>query len=392
MQRTQEPSLDAPFFPGAQAAAFVRRRNRFVVECALGGETVQAHLPNPGRLWELLLPGRTVHVVGNGGRATRATPYTAVAVEREGSPVLLHTQETNTVVRRLLEARRIPGLADCRIVRPEATFGRHRFDFLLQRADQSHLVLEVKSCTLFSGNTAMFPDAVTERGRRHLSALADLVQPGRAAGVLFVVHTPRVRFFLPDYHTDFAFSETLRRLRDILWIQAVSVHWRPDLSLGREVRPLDIPWAVLDRECRDRGAYLLLSRLPETRRISVGSLGAPSFREGYYVYVGSARNGLEARLRRHLRQRKTPFWHIDHLLAHTDGQTALPFRTSEPVEHALAAALEGVADWTIPRFGASDCACPTHLFGFADPPLGRAAFVELLLSFRIDRLGKAWSA
>jgi len=91
---------------------------------------------------------------------------------------------------------------------------------------------------------------------------------------------------------------------------------------------------------------------------------------------------------RHLRRRKRFHWHIDFLRDAADSCTALPVRASEDLEHDLAQALGKLAGWGIPQFGASDCRCPTHLFGFDGNPIGDPKFIELLLRFRIQRLEK----
>ena len=202
-----------PLFPAILHGSFIRRLNRFAVECSLDGTTIKAHLPNPGRLWELLLPGVPISLVRNERLMDRATAYTAVA--REGIPVLLHTGMANTVVQYLIMQNKISGLENAQFVKREAKFRESRFDFLLQKDNIQH-VLEVKSCTLFGKDLAMFPDAVTERGRKHLLVLSDLTDAGMACGVIFVVHCPHARFFLPDYHTDFDFAQTFACLKDKL--------------------------------------------------------------------------------------------------------------------------------------------------------------------------------
>ena len=118
-------------FPEVKQGRFIRRLNRFIVECSLDGEIVRAHLPNPGRLWELLLPGKIVILVPSDPVPGRSTTYTAVAVLRDGTPVLLHTQKANTIVRYLLEKNQIRGLENTKIIKQEAVFGTSRFDFLL---------------------------------------------------------------------------------------------------------------------------------------------------------------------------------------------------------------------------------------------------------------------
>lgn len=375
------------FFPEVLPGSFIRRVNRFVVECSLGGSIVRAHLPNPGRLWELLLPGRKVILVKNGPAPERATPYTAVAVYRDGVPILLHTQVTNRVARFLLEGRRIGGLESAEVLRREVTYGESRFDFLLQNGSAQY-VLEVKSCTLFGKTIAMFPDAVTERGRRHLLKLASLAEGGTQCGVLFVVHWSRARYFLPDYHTDFAFARTFTDLKERLAYSAVSVSWNDDLSLGAEIRELEIPWGILEREARDRGCYLLILHLPHAVTITVGSLGRFDFDEGYYIYVGSAKKNLAKRLERHLRKRKNFFWHIDYLREHAEKCAALPIRSSAFLEHDIALALGGIAEPSVRGFGSSDCSCETHLFAMRDNPVHTPEFTNLLQYFRMDRLEK----
>ena len=374
-----------PLFSGTEKARFLRRPNRFVIECDLEGLAVIAHLPNPGRLWELLLPGCTVSLVRNNPSAGRVTPYTAVAVERAGTPVLLHTQMTNTVVRFLLAERRLPGLEDWTVVRQEAPCGQSRFDFLLERGTE-RMFLEVKSCTLFSGKAAMFPDAITERGRRHLLHLTEISRQGFSCGVVFVVSSPTARFFLPDYHTDIAFAQTLLDCRKDLFVKAIGVHWQQDLTLGREICDIPIPWQFAGREARDRGCYILILNLPEDQTIAVGSLGNVSFPKGYYLYVGSAKKNLAKRMERHCRKRKNLFWHIDYLREVASSCIALPIRTGDDLEHELAAAVDRIAHWRIARFGSSDCRCETHLFGMREDPVHHRAFVEMLLHFRMDRL------
>lgn len=373
-------------FPNVMQGRFIRRLNRFVVECSLNGEVVAAHLPNPGRLWELLLPGRTVILVRNDAVPGRSTVYTAVAVYREGMPVLLHTHMANTVVKFLLEKNKIRGLEHARIIKQEVAFGRSRFDFLLQKEEQQY-VLEVKSCTLFGKRLAMFPDAITERGRKHLLKLAELAEGGLACGVIFVVHSPRARFFLPDYHTDFAFARTFSSLKDKLMYRAISVAWKEDLCLGDDIRELPIPWDILDREALDSGGYMLILHIPHDSNIPVGSLGNVSFPRGYYVYAGSAKTNLSKRIERHVRKRKKFFWHIDYLRGYADRCIALPIRSHTSLEHTIADALSQIADWSIPGFGSSDCSCETHLFAMHENPLHSQEFLNTLQYFRMDRLG-----
>ena len=211
-----------------ERAQFISRPNRFVVQCVRDGKPITAYLPNPGRLWELLMPGCTLYLKRNSSAAK--IPYTVMAVEKDGIPVMLHTHLTNDVVEILLRKRLVPGLEDTEIVRREATFGDSRFDFLLQK-NGKELVLEVKNCTLFHNRLAMFPDAVTERGSRHLRGLLELNKHGMNTGVLFVVQWPRAQYFMPEYHTDFEFSKVFLKCRDRLFVKAIGLPGRKTFLL-----------------------------------------------------------------------------------------------------------------------------------------------------------------
>jgi sugar fermentation stimulation protein A len=359
---------------------FVSRPNRFVVQCVRDGKAITAYLPNPGRLWELLIPGCTLYLKQNSSAAK--IPYTVMAVEKDSIPVMLHTHLTNDVVETLLGKHLVPGLEDAEIVRREVTFGDSRFDFLLQR-NGKELVVEVKNCTLFHNRLAMFPDAVTERGSRHLRGLLELNEHGMDTGVLFVVQWPRARYFMPEYHTDFEFSKVFLKCRDTIFIKPIGLTWQRDLSLDDHVRELKIPWDMIEKKVRDSGCYIVILHLERDTEISIGELGNISFRKGYYLYAGSAKKALTKRLERHQRLRKNLFWHIDYLREKASFYKGLPIRTSEDIECALAAGLQKIANWSIPGFGCSDCSCKSHLFGMDENPVKSTRFIEMLYNYRI---------
>jgi sugar fermentation stimulation protein A len=364
---------------------FLWRPNRFALICETAGGTIRAYLPNPGRLWELLLPGSVVLLEKAPSDQNRSTSYTAVAVETARGPVMLHTHRTNDAAECLLREGLVPGWEDLSILRREAAFGGSRFDFLLEGPD-GPVPAEVKSCTLFGKKMAMFPDAPSERARRHVLHLAELGKTGPKPRVLFLVQSERMEFFLPDFHTDFEFAKALFESRNNIDIKAVGVGWDESLSMGAQVSELEIPWPLYERNGLDGGSYLLLLRLNERRRIAAGALGERDFAAGYYCYVGSAAKNLKARMQRHLRRRKKFHWHIDYLREHCHVVACLPIRSADSLECGLARAVADIAEGSVSRFGSSDCLCPSHLFYFSSNPLKNAKFIEVLVNFRIDRL------
>ncbi len=115
------------------------------------------------------------------------------------------------------------------------------------------------------------------------------------------------------------------------------------------------------------GTYQLLIRLRRPAMITVGALGRFRFPAGWYVYTGSARNGLEQRIRRHLRRKKRKHWHIDYLLAAADGVEAFVLPGGPTSECELHGRLRG-GRVIVPGFGSSDCDCASHLAHFRKRP------------------------
>ncbi|HPU96372.1 MAG TPA: DNA/RNA nuclease SfsA [Candidatus Hydrogenedentes bacterium] len=345
-------------------ARFIARPNRFVVHAVLEqGAEVRAFLPNPGRLRELLLPDAALTLARpRGARSeTRTTEWTVAAAKRDGEPVLLHTHWNNRVARYLLDNRMVPGLETFRVEREEVRRGNSRFDFLL-RGPEGALLLEVKSCTLFESGVALFPDAPTERGRRHVDELREAAETGDAAAVLILAHASRVRMFAPDYHTDPLFAEALCRAREYIRVIPLRVGWRAGLTLKGRPELLPVPWDTVERENRDGGVYVMGFHLKAPRTLTVGGLGTHRFEAGHYLYVGSAARGLDGRIRRHIARRKRFHWHVDWLRSAADGVRAWPIRTSARVECAMTQSLAEYLPAAVDGFGSSDCACAAHLF------------------------------
>ena len=121
---------------------------------------------------------------------------------------------------------------------------------------------------------------------------------------------------------------------------------------------------------KNPGTYALVVLSEDRLLLSVGKLGTHDFPPGYYIYVGSALRGLNARLNRHLREEKSLHWHIDYLLSRATiiqiwyslGKDRL-----ECVWNIILADLPGATP-VIPGFGSSDCRCRTHLTHFLATP------------------------
>jgi len=191
------------------AGRFVARDNRFRVTVEMEGQPVWAHLPNSGRLGELLVPGRRVLLVERSG-AGRKTGYDLSLVEMNERWVSVDARLPNDLVEEALRTGRLVPLAGYQTVRREVPFGGSRFDFLLQAPGRSPCLVEVKSVTLVVDGLAYFPDAVTLRGRRHLEELVSALEMGYRAAVVFVVQRGDAGGFRPHDESDPDFAQALR--------------------------------------------------------------------------------------------------------------------------------------------------------------------------------------
>ncbi len=188
-------------------AKFVARPNRFLSQVEINGEIHDSHVPDPGRLKELLFPGARVLVEPKSG-AERKTKFATVMVYSGEELISINSQLPNRFVRFCLDSRLIPAFSGWRVKKQEYTLGSSRFDFLLEKDGQEKL-LEVKSATLVEEGIARFPDAVTARGTRHVNHLVESINEQRSAAVLFIVQRSDALAFEPHWERDPQFAQAL---------------------------------------------------------------------------------------------------------------------------------------------------------------------------------------
>lgn len=186
---------------------FLDRPNRFIahVETDAGVRTV--HVKNTGRCRELLLPGARVILNRAEGNSVRKTEYDLTAVYKGEMLVNIDSQAPNAAAAELL-ARLLPGA----VLRPERVYGASRFDFGVERGASRGFV-EVKGVTLEQNGLALFPDAPTERGTKHVRELIRARREGYDAALLLLIQMKGPRAFSPNDGTDPAFGAALREAR-----------------------------------------------------------------------------------------------------------------------------------------------------------------------------------
>lgn len=186
------------------SGAFLRRPNRFIAHVETENGVEICHVKNTGRCAELLIPGARV-TLSVSHQPKRKTRCDLVAVEKGRLFINMDSQAPNRAAQEALP-RLFPGLT---LLRPETVFGASRLDFYLEQGEKKTFV-EVKGVTLEENGAALFPDAPTERGVKHLKELEKCVLAGYGAAALFVIQMRGPARFSPNWNTHPAFGEALR--------------------------------------------------------------------------------------------------------------------------------------------------------------------------------------
>lgn len=195
-------------FPPLKEAVFEERPNRFVVRVNIDGRSELAHLHDPGRLKELLVPGAKLYLQ-KADNPKRKTGWDVILVKKGRALVAIYSILANRLAQKLFSSGDFPGFKSWRLERSEPRFGQGRFDFELSRGKDKMLV-EVKSVSLVENGVAMFPDAPTVRGRRHLMELAEATKIGYQSTVVFIVTRSDASSFMPHSERDPDFAQALQ--------------------------------------------------------------------------------------------------------------------------------------------------------------------------------------
>ncbi len=191
-------------------ALFLKRPNRFLGIIQLKENEVEAFIPNPGRMHELLYEGKQVYI-REASSKKRKTNYDIIAVHHNDVIVSIDSNLPNRFVKKLLKNREFPIIQDYCDFKSEPSMFGGRFDFRVD-SENGPTFVEVKSCTLVEDRRALFPDAPTLRGARHMKHLTKALKERIAvdAKVLFVIQRPDADVFSPNDPTDPIFAHELR--------------------------------------------------------------------------------------------------------------------------------------------------------------------------------------
>jgi sugar fermentation stimulation protein A len=199
----------AEYSPPLRTGTLLRRYKRFLADIDLGdGEVVTAHVPNTGSMLSTRDPGSRV-AISYQPSPKRKLKWTLELVESCGTWVGVNTSFTNRIVEMAISGGQIPELQGYDRIQREVRYGAgSRVDLLLSRGE-SRCYVEVKNVTYRNGEGALFPDAVTARGTKHLRELIQMVQAGHRAVMFFLVNRDDCAFMAPAGDIDPLYTDTL---------------------------------------------------------------------------------------------------------------------------------------------------------------------------------------
>lgn len=185
---------------------FISRPNRFIAICMINGKEEVCHVKNTGRCKELLISGVRV-ILTKLDNLSRKTQYDLIGVYKNDCLINIDSQAPNKVALEYLR-----DIFKDAVIKPEYKIGNSRLDFHIDDG-ATDIFVEVKGCTLEKDGIAMFPDAPTERGIKHINELIACAKNGHRAIILFIVQLKPVLYFTPNYETHKEFGEALKTAR-----------------------------------------------------------------------------------------------------------------------------------------------------------------------------------
>ncbi|MBS4540038.1 DNA/RNA nuclease SfsA [Clostridium sp. D2Q-11] len=188
-------------------AKFIKRLNRFVAEISIDNEIHLSHVPNTGRMIELLVPGANI-IVRRIYSIERKTKFDLLMVNHNGILVLIDSAMPNKILFHSLKNYQLPFFKDYIEVVKEVKYKNSRFDIALK--GNINTLIEAKCVTYVDKDVARFPDAPTERGTKHVLELIESIEDGFEAAVIFVIQREDAQVFMPNHSMDPKFSKALK--------------------------------------------------------------------------------------------------------------------------------------------------------------------------------------
>ena len=191
-------------------AKFIKRPNRFIAHVLIDGEREIVHVKNTGRCREILKKGTTV-ILEKAKNKNRKTKYSVIAAYKNDKLINIDSQVPNQVVQEALDKENIPESQFKNItnLKREVTYNNSRFDIYFKNKEKENFI-EIKGVTLEKNNIAMFPDAPTTRGTKHVKEMIEAVEEGYGGYIFFLIQMEKISSFTPYSEMDPEFDQAIK--------------------------------------------------------------------------------------------------------------------------------------------------------------------------------------
>lgn len=194
-------------YKNTKEAIFLKRPNRFIAIVVVDGEEEFVHVKNTGRCKELLIEGARV-ILEKSDNPNRKTKYSLIAVYKGDVIINMDSQVPNAVVAEALSGGKISEIGEVSFIKREVTYSNSRFDIYYEK-DEKRGFIEVKGVTLERDGVALFPDAPTIRGSRHVYEMIKAKEAGYEANIMLLIQLKGIDYFTPNCEMDKEFAKAL---------------------------------------------------------------------------------------------------------------------------------------------------------------------------------------
>lgn len=194
-------------YKNTRQAIFLKRPNRFIAIVVIDEKEETVHVKNTGRCKELLIPGAKV-ILEQSDNPNRKTKYSLIAVYKGNVLINMDSQVPNAVVAEALMEGKIGEIGEVSFIKREVTYSQSRFDIYYEKGEVKGFI-EVKGVTLERDGIALFPDAPTLRGARHVYEMIKAKEEGYEANLLLLIQMVGVEYFTPNSEMDKEFAKAL---------------------------------------------------------------------------------------------------------------------------------------------------------------------------------------
>lgn len=191
---------------------FLNRPNRFIANVVVNGEKERVHVKNTGRCKEILREGTTVFLEKS-NNPNRKTKYSLISAIKDDLLINIDSQVPNTVVYESILNNEVEELKNIDLLKREVTYLNSRFDLYFEKGKEKGFI-EIKGVTLEVDGLSMFPDAPTERGRKHILEMIKAVEEGYKGYIFFLIQMDNIKTFTPNAVMDEEFAKVLKQAED----------------------------------------------------------------------------------------------------------------------------------------------------------------------------------